>query len=70
MNIIYTLHAEEQIKERKLIKLWVEEAIQWPDTTQHVGNKYHIIKKIDGKILKVVYVKEKHIKVITTYFIK
>jgi len=34
MNIIYSLHAEEQIGERKIEKVWIEEAIKSPDYTK------------------------------------
>ena len=60
MDIIYTLHAEEQIKERKIHKVWAEEAIKGPDyTTRKKPNKYIIKKKLNGRSIEVVYVKEK-----------
>lgn len=65
----YTLHAEEQIIERKIEKVWVEETIKFPDITKRDGSKFYVTKKLNGKTLKVVYVKEKYIKVITTFFI-
>jgi len=34
MKIIYTLHALEQIKQRKIIDIWIEETIKYPDETQ------------------------------------
>ena len=70
MEIIYTFHAEEQLKERKILKIWIKEAIKTPDMIKHSGYKYYIIKKLNGRILKVVYVKENYIKVITSFFIK
>lgn len=70
MKIIYTPHAEEQINERKIEKVWVEDAIKSPDETKIKGKKVYVIKKLDGKTLKVVYVKEKLIKVITSFFLK
>ena len=70
MDIIYTLHAKEQIKERKILKIWIEETIKSPDTTKCRDNKYYVIKKLNGRTLKVVYVKERYIKVITSHFIK
>ena len=70
MEIIYTNHVEEQIGERKILKVWVEEAIKSPDETKRNGNKHYVIKKLNGTVLKVVYVKENNIKVITSYFIK
>lgn len=70
MEIMYTLHAQDSVKERKILKAWVEETVKYPDFTQRFGNKYHVIRKLNGKTLKVVYVKERYIKVITSYFLK
>ncbi|MBI4980527.1 DUF4258 domain-containing protein [Candidatus Woesearchaeota archaeon] len=70
MEIIYTIHARQQIKERKVEQIWVDETIKSPDITQQNGYKYYAVKKLNGKTLKVVFVREKYIKVITAYFIK
>ena len=64
------MHAGEQIRERKMHKVWVEEAIKYPDETKKVGYKYYVTKKLNGQTLKVVYLKEKYIKFTTTFFIK
>ena len=69
MNIVFTLHAKEQIEERRILKVWVEETIKSPDQIVHDNHKCYVVKKLNGKILKVVYTKEKYIKVITAYFI-
>ena len=69
MDLVYTRHAEEQVEERKILKVWVQETIKSPDETKHKGHKYYVIKKLNGRTLKVVYVKEKHIKVITSFFL-
>jgi len=70
MDIIYTSHANRQLKDRKIEQVWIEETIKYPDETKHKMHKYYVTKKLDGKTLRVVYVKEKYIKVITSYFIK
>ena len=70
MDIVYTKHANEQIKERKILNIWVEETIKSPNQTKTNGNKHYVTKKLNGKTLRVVYVKENYIKVITSYFIK
>ncbi len=70
MEIIYTAHAEEQLQERKIEKAWVEDTIKLPDITKRENHKYYVIKKLNGKVLKVVYVKEKYIKIITSHFLK
>ncbi|MBN2454365.1 DUF4258 domain-containing protein [Candidatus Woesearchaeota archaeon] len=70
MKVVFTLHAEEQMAERKIVKQWVEEAIKQPDFIEKEGGKHYSMKKINSHLLKVVYVKENYIKVVTCYFIK
>lgn len=70
MDIIYTIHPKQQLKERKVEQIWVDETIKYSDIIRRNGYKYYVIKKLNGKTLKVVFVKEKYIKVITAYFIK
>ena len=70
MQIIYTKHAEFQIEDRKIQKVWVEETIKAPDKVKRNVNKYYAVKKLNGETLKVVYVKERYIKVITSFFLK
>lgn len=69
MDIKYTLHAEKQIRDRKIEKVWIEETIKSSDKVKRKDNKYYIIKKLNRKTLKVIYVKEKYIKVITNFWI-
>ena len=57
MNVIFTNHAEYQLKERKVDKIWVKEVIGFPDITKKVGNKFYVVKKLNGITLKVIYVK-------------
>ncbi len=58
------------MKDRKIIDIWIEETIKYPDETKRQGHKYYVIKKLNGKTLKVVYTRENYIKVITSFFIK
>jgi len=68
MKIVFTKHAEEQIKERKIERLLVEETIKYADKTRKEGkNKYYARRKINGFTLEVVYIRENYIKVITVY---
>lgn len=70
MEIVYSLHADEQIVERKIEKVWVEETIRTPDKIlKREENKYIATKKLNGISLEVVYVKEKNIKVVTVYWV-
>ncbi|MBN1377412.1 DUF4258 domain-containing protein [Candidatus Woesearchaeota archaeon] len=69
MRFIYSKHAEKRLKERNILKIWVEETIKYPDLISRKKNKYCVVKKLNGKTLKVVYLKEKYIKVISCFFI-
>lgn len=69
MEIVFTNHALYQINERKIDRILVEEVIKSPDVTKRVDNKYYVIKSINNKKLKVVYVKQRYIKVVTLYWI-
>ena len=69
MKIVFTLHAKEQIEERKIHVVWVEETIKSPDKTNRIDHKYYAVKRLNGKTLKVVYTKEEGIKIITAFFL-
>jgi len=69
MEIRYTSHAKHMIKERKVEKLWIEEAIKSPDNIEKEFGKYYARKKLNGLSLEVAYIKEKYIKVLTVYWI-
>ncbi|NOZ80351.1 MAG: DUF4258 domain-containing protein [DPANN group archaeon] len=69
MDIIFTFHANEQIRERKIHLTWIKETIKFPDDIMRVGKKCYATKRLNGLSLKVVYVKEKHIKVITSFYL-
>jgi len=70
MDIIYSVHAEEQLAERKIDKVWVEETIKSPDhTKKKKPNKYIVKKKLNGRAIEVVFMREKHIKVVTVYWV-
>ena len=70
MKIVYTKYADEQIEFRKVQKVWVEETIKSPDVIKNENPKFYAIKKLNGKKLKVVYVKKSFIKVITVFYVK
>ncbi|MFC1769359.1 DUF4258 domain-containing protein [Nanoarchaeota archaeon] len=70
MEITFTYHAKIQMEERKILPIWVEETIKYPDETRRNRNKFYVVKKLNGKVLKVVYVRENYIKVITSFFLK
>ncbi len=55
---------------RKILPVWVEETVKSPDSISHIGNKYYVIRRLNGTKLKVVFVKEKFIKIVTTFYTK
>ncbi len=56
MKIRYTFHALERIKQRAIDKELIEESLGNPDkTTLLKENIYRCIKKIDGRVLVVIY---------------
>jgi len=69
MNIVYTKHALKRIKFRKIEEIWVEEAIKYPSSTKREGNRYFVRKKLNGKTIEVVCIKEKDINIKTTYWV-
>ncbi|MEK6967007.1 MAG: DUF4258 domain-containing protein [Nanoarchaeota archaeon] len=70
MRVVYTDHAEKQIEERKLLKIWVEEAVCYPDYIRREADLYVAIKKLNGITLEVVHSREKYIKIVTCYVVK
>lgn len=70
MHIFYTKHAKEKMEERSIEPVWVESTIQSPDSIERKTQaKYMVKKKLNGKSLKVVYAKERYIKILTVYWI-
>lgn len=66
MNFILTKHAEQRIIERNIKLKQIQEIINFPDYTISKNNKIEAYKKIEGKLLKIVYIqKGKFIKIIT-----
>ncbi|MBS3145408.1 DUF4258 domain-containing protein [Candidatus Woesearchaeota archaeon] len=50
--------------------MWIEDTIKTPDSTKRKKpNKYIVKKKLNGRPIEVVYIREKHIKVVTIYWI-
>ena len=68
MKIVFTGHVLYKMRKRKVEKVWVADAIRYPDMTSTDNNKYRVMKKLNGKTLEVIYSKEKYIKVITVFW--
>ena len=68
MKIVFTLHALDKMSERAVDRVWVEETVLFPDVLKRDSHKYYAIKRIGTNSLKVVYVKESYIKIVTLYW--
>lgn len=67
MQIVFTRHAKEQMKERNISEDEVVSAIKYTEKTIKIDNIYYATKNIERAIIEVVYTKENYIKVITVY---
>ncbi|MFH1506746.1 MAG: DUF4258 domain-containing protein [archaeon] len=69
MQIIFTKHAEARIELRGILKQEVIDAIKYPDKTIKKHNRLYFEKKLGRGTIEVCCEKtEKHIKVITVYW--
>jgi len=69
MEIIFTEHAKDRLKKRKIIKDEVINTIKYPEKTKKEKRRYYAQKDIGRGKIEVVYEKEKYIKIITLYWI-
>ena len=70
MDINFTLHAKEQIEERKILKIWIEEGLKWSDLTIRLeGGKYAVRKRLNGRSIEIIFIRERDIKILTVYWI-
>lgn len=70
MEIIFTTHADYRIKKRNLTKQEVIDSINYPDKIIKKHGKYYFQKNIKRGTIEVFCERtEKHIKVITVYWI-
>ncbi len=68
MNIIYTMHALERLRQRRIDKNLVLECLSEPDKDEELENVHRCIKKINDKLIVVIYRKENNdFIIITTY---
>jgi len=67
MKIIFTKHAEEQMKERGISKDEVINTLKYSEKILKITDRYYAQKRVSIGIIEVVYTREKYIKVITVY---
>jgi len=58
VKIIYSLHALERMRQRGISKELIVLCIQNPDKSEELEEVYRCIKKIDNKVIVVVYRRE------------
>jgi len=69
MKIIFTAHAEQRFKKRKIMKEEVIQAIEQPDKTLKKHGKYYFQKKLQRGIIEACCEKtENNINIITVYW--
>ena len=68
MDIVFTKHAKEQMKERGITEDEIINTIKFPEKTQKIEDTYYSQKQTNSGKIEVVYLKEKYIKVITVYY--
>jgi len=69
MDVVFTIHAKNRIKKRKINENEVIDTIKNPDKIEERYGKYHVQKDIGRGIIEVVYEKDKYINVITIYWV-
>ena len=70
MKIIFTKHAEERIKKRKISKEDIKETINYPDLIVKKHKKLYFRKKLNRGLIEVCCEKiENIIKIITVYWV-
>ncbi|MBI2046795.1 DUF4258 domain-containing protein [Candidatus Pacearchaeota archaeon] len=69
MKVIFTEHAKDRIRKRKISEEEVIDAIKYPEKTLKREEKYYARKNIGRAEIEVVYEKDNYIKVITIYYI-
>lgn len=68
MEVIFTEHAKERMKKRKITEEEVKEVIKYPEKTDKQERLYYVQKNIQRANIEVVFEKDKYIKVITVYY--
>ena len=69
MDIIFTDHAKNRIKKRKIKEEEVIDAINNPEEIKQNEGKYYVGKDLGRGKIEVVYQKDKYINIITIYWI-
>jgi len=69
MEIVFTEHAKERLKKRKISEDEIKEAIRYPDKISKKKGKYYAEKNLGRAKIEVIYEKDNYIKIITIYYL-
>jgi hypothetical protein len=70
MEIIFTHHAGEKLEKRKVLKQEIIESVKNPEKTLKKHGKYYYQKRLERGTIEIVCERtERHIKVITVYWL-
>ena len=70
MEVVFTIHAENQIKERGILKQDIIDSIKRPDNIIKKHGKYYYQNRLNGGIIEIVCERmENNIKVVTVYWL-
>ncbi len=69
MNIVFTKHALDQIKKRKITEDEVISTIKYASQARKVGDKHIVENNIGRGIIRVVFKRENYIKVLTVHWL-
>ena len=68
MEVRYTLHALERMRQRRISRNIVEACLHNPDKKERIEDAYRCVKKLNNKVLVVIYRKTgDSILIITAY---
>ena len=66
--IIFTKHARDRMRERRILKSGIEKVILNPDRIQRENGRVVVSKRINRKSLEIIYVIEDNKKIILTCY--
>ncbi|MCE4623239.1 MAG: DUF4258 domain-containing protein [Caldisphaeraceae archaeon] len=69
MIIHYTLHALERMKQRGIDRELVYDCLRNPDKEEEIGNSLRCVKKLNGKVLVVIYERVNDTAIVITVYI-
>ncbi len=69
MNIIYSFHAIERMRQRGVSKKLVSLCLQDPDKSEEFEDVCRCVKKIDDKVVIVIYKRENNKLIILTAYL-